>query len=865
MPLAPGVRLGPYEVLSPLGAGGMGEVWRARDTRLGRDVAIKVLPDHLAGDPKALRRFESEARSLAALSHPGILALFDVGRDGGIAYAVTELLEGETLRAALLRGPLPWREAVEISSAVAEALEAAHSRGIVHRDVKPENIFLCSGRGPKVLDFGLARREPSSPELTTESPTETMTGTGALVGTVGYMAPEQLSGVPVDHRADVFAFGCVLYEALSGRRAFQGRTSAEVMAAILHDEPAPLGSTDGTLPPALDDVVGRCLRKDPAQRFASARDVAFALRAVASGTSPARRSPRLRRPGRLVAAVLGAVAVAAAATFMLVGGPALPEVLPRQVTSGPGCESSPAISPDGESIAFVAETGGRADLWIVDAAGGRPLRLTEGPEPVASPVWHPDGRAVFYAAAARGASEVRKVPRLGGPAQTVLRNASDPSPSPDGRFLAFVRPGPNEVPHVWVAPMDDPGNARRLSGDPAGVFEHRQPAWSPDGRTVCFRDFHDLWLVPAEGGRARRLTRDDPSDGDPGFSPDGRHVYYSSYRQGTRALWRIRVRGGEPERVTLGTGMEVRPSLSRDGRRLAYATRTEGHAIVLVDRPSGRRTRLEESRLVGFASLDPEGRFVVYTSSRENSADLWVTDLREGLPSGDPRRLTELGGSAASPAVSPDGAWVAFYLVKDGGRDVHVVPAAGGEPVAVARHPASDTLPAWSSDGSRLAFVSDREGAEQVFAVAMRDGRPAGEPERVTRAATWASFPRFLADGRLVFITGDGGGQDVWVCDPSGAGPARPVTSGVTTWRAVPDRGGRQLLVLADWPDRREAIRAVPVDGGDSSPVGWGTPPDLATEVQHVDLSADGRLAVLVETTRRGDVWILEARSGRRF
>ncbi|MDL1950403.1 serine/threonine protein kinase, partial [Acidobacteria bacterium ACD] len=264
MPLAPGVRLGPYAVLSPLGAGGMGEVWRARDTRLGRDVAIKVLPDHLAGDPKALRRFESEARSLAALSHPGILALFDVGRDGGIAYAVTELLEGETLRAALLRGPLPWREAVEISSAVAEALEAAHSRGIVHRDVKPENIFLCSGGSPKVLDFGLARREPSSPELTTESPTETMEGTGALVGTVGYIAPEQLSGLPVDHRADVFAFGCVLYEALSGRRAFHGRTSAEVMAAILHDEPAPLRSTYGTLPPALDDVVGRCLRKDPA-------------------------------------------------------------------------------------------------------------------------------------------------------------------------------------------------------------------------------------------------------------------------------------------------------------------------------------------------------------------------------------------------------------------------------------------------------------------------------------------------------------------------------------------------------------------------------------------------------------------------
>ncbi len=844
----------------------MGEVWRARDTRLGRDVAIKVLPDHLATDRKALSRFESEARALAALSHPGILALFDVGREGGVAYAVTELLEGETLRAALRRGPLPWRTAVEVAIAIAEALQAAHDRGVVHRDLKPENLFLCAGGRPKILDFGLARHEIAAPDAATASLPDPSTAPGTVVGTVGYVAPEQLRGLPVDHRVDLFAFGCVLYEALTGQRAFRGRTSSEVIAAILHDEAPKIGPEAGTAPAALGEVVDRCLRKDPGQRFSSARDVAFALRAVASGTAPLGSRVSLRiRAARLVAALLALAAAAGLAAFLLGRGGALPEVLPRQVTTGPGPESDPAISPDGESVAFVATIEGRTDLWIVDAAGGRPLRLTEGPEPAASPAWHPDGRTIFYVSGIEEAAEIRKVPRFGGPPQTVVRNARDPAVSPDGRSLAFVREGQRGSLLVWVAPLDDPEKARPVSGDPSGVLEHREPAWSPDGETLCYRDFHDLWLLPAAGGRARPLTQDDPADFDPAFSPDGRHVYFASYRDSTRALWRVPAAGGAPERVTLGTGMETRPTLSRDARRLAYATRSEGHALVVVDRATGRRTRLEESSLVGFASLDPLGRFVVFTSSRENATDLWVIPLADGRPSGDARRLTELGGRATSPAVSPDGAWVAFYLVKGRDRDVYVVPAAGGEPVAVAPHPGSDTLPTWSPDGSSLAFVSAREGREQVFRVAMKGGRSVGEPEALTRARTWASFPRFLADGRLVFLSGDSGGKDLWVVDPARGTPARQLTSGRVAWLGVPDRGGPTLLVLAEWGNGREAIRAVPTGGGDSTAVPWGTPPDLATEIMSFDLSADGRWAVLLEETRRGDVWILEAGKRKRF
>lgn len=856
-------------MLSPLGAGGMGEVWRARDTRLGRNVAVKVLPDHLASDRRALARFESEARALAALSHPGILALFDVGREGSVAYAVTELLEGETLRAALHRGPLTWRVAIEVAAAVAEALAAAHARGIVHRDLKPENLFLCSAGHPKILDFGLARHEVAAPEAETASFAEVSTATGTLVGTVGYMAPEQLRGLPVDHRADIFAFGCVLYEMLTGHRTFGGRTSSEVIAAILHDEAPRLGATARTAPAALGEVVDRCLRKDPDQRFSSAHDIALALHAIASGAAPViPATPRRRRAGGLLVPVLAAAIVAAVvvAAVFLRPGSGIPEVLPRQVTSGPGCESDPAISPDGESVAFLAEAEGRADLWIVDAAGGRPLRLTDGPEPAASPAWHPDGRTILYTSGSEEASEIRKVPRFGGPPQTVLRDARDPAVSPDGKSVAFSRSGAGKSLVVWLALLEDPEKARPISGNPPGIYEHRQPAWSPDGRTICYRDFHDLWLLPVVGGRARRLTHDDPADFDPVFSPDARHVYFASYRDGTRAVWRVGTGGGAPERVTLGSGMEVRPSLSRDGRRLAYATRSEGRALVLVDRRSGRRTRIEESRLVGFSSLDPAGRFVVFISSRENASDLWVTPLRDGRPSGDPRRLTELGGRATSPAVSPDGTRVAFYLVKDGQRDVYTVPVAGGEPTRVTSDPASDVSPAWSPDGLELAFVSDRDGRNQVWTVAADGETRANPARRVSDFSTWAAFPRFLPGGRhLACLSGDAGSHDLWRVHLSRGEPPARLTSGVVAYQAVPDASTGDLLVLGIWESGRCSVRAVPAGGGAARLLAWGDAPDASSEVVHVDATVDGSLAVLLEETRRGDVWVLETADRRRF
>jgi TolB-like protein/Flp pilus assembly protein TadD len=288
MRLNTGARLGPYEILSPLGAGGMGEVYRARDTRLGREVAIKVLPERLAGDAKALSRFEREAKAVAALSHPNILAIYDFGEENGVFYAVAELLEGESLRERLVRERLSWRRAVEIGSAVAEGLAAAHARGIVHRDIKPENLFVTRDGVVKILDFGLALAEAPGSGDETATPTETMeTAVGAVLGTVGYMSPEQVGGEVADARSDIFSLGCVLYEMLSGRRAFSGRTPGETMAAILRDHPPEIGVLGVGLPAALERVVGRCLEKRFGERFQSARDLAFQLREVSTGAGVA--------------------------------------------------------------------------------------------------------------------------------------------------------------------------------------------------------------------------------------------------------------------------------------------------------------------------------------------------------------------------------------------------------------------------------------------------------------------------------------------------------------------------------------------------------------------------------------------------
>ncbi len=379
MALPAATRLGPYEILAPLGAGGMGEVYRSRDTKLGREVAVKVLPGHLTADPVALARFESEARAVAALSHPNILDIHDFGHQDSVAYAVMELLDGETLRERLASGLLPTRKAVEYAVQIAQGLSAAHEKGIVHRDLKPENLFVTSDGRVKILDFGLARDTTSAPSRDdTRSPTlSRFTDPGQVLGTVGYMSPEQVKGLPADRRSDIFSFGVVLYEMLSGRRAFHKDTAAETMTAILKEDPPDLGPERTDVPGPLSQVLCHCLEKEPAARVQSARDLVFDLQLVAglsSGRMAARSEGRARRGLRQrIAPLLGAALAGSLVTFLaLVSAGRLrregPRSLAHLAVNLPPSDSldyrwPPAISADGRRLAYVAIRGGQSSIF----------------------------------------------------------------------------------------------------------------------------------------------------------------------------------------------------------------------------------------------------------------------------------------------------------------------------------------------------------------------------------------------------------------------------------------------------------------------------------------------------------------------
>ena len=863
MSLPHGKRLGPYEILDPLGAGGMGEVYRARDVRLDRVVAIKVLGAKASNRSTARARFEREARVVSGLSHPHICAVYDVGHEEGIDYIVMEYLQGETLARRLGRGSLRLEQALRHAVEIADGLDSAHRSGVIHRDLKPSNVMLTSS-GAKLLDFGLAKlRNPDpvdSPELLSQTTAEILTGEGALLGTLPYMSPEQLEGKEADARSDIFAFGAVLHEMLTRHRAFDGGSQAALIAAILSAEPPAPSTTQPLCSPELDHVVARCLAKDAEERWQSARDVLLELQwASRPGAILLARRHRLR--------ALAWVAGASLAGALLVAGlwrrqvsQAVPTASPRQVTIAPGWESAPALSPDGGLITYASDESGNADIWIVDVGGGSAVRLTDDPAPDYDPAWFPDGGAVAFVSERAGRTAVWKVMRLGGAASMLLADAQDPAIAPDGTQIAFARAGPTGQRRIWVAPLGAPQRARMLTGQGHGLSDHERPAWSPDGRTICYQAARDLWRVSVDGQTAGRLTTDDEADIEPVWSPDGRFVYFSSLRGGAWALWRVSSGGGRPQRVTLGTGPERHPTLSQNGLRLAHSTFAATPHLMLLDLATRKETPVSGLSPISPAWA-PDGRSVVFASARIGGRyDLWTQPVSDQGDAGPPQRLTDQPGSVAHPVYSPDGQWVAYYRVLAGQRDIWTVPAGGGDPVQFTDDPAADVHPAWSPDGTHLAFASERGGAFRVWVSPVADGRPNGKPRRLTDGPTTDMLPAWSPDGKWIayVAVAPTGAQDVWVVDASGSGSPRLLDTegkaGAVAW----DRATNALFVSGRW-DSWVGVRKYALETGRrillDPPIRFGQNPDLF----EFGISQDGRALAFGRDQVRGDVWVLEA------
>ena len=621
MPLASGTRLGPYEVGPQLGAGGMGEVYRARDPRLGRDVAIKVLPASFSDDDESLRRFEQEARAASALNHPGILTIHDFGRHDGAPYVVAELLEGQNLRDRMAGSALPIRKALDYAIQLARGLAAAHEKGIVHRDLKPENVFVTVDGRVKILDFGLAKmsRPGLSHGTAIDGPT-LGTEPGMILGTVGYMSPEQVRGLPADHRSDIFSFGAILYEMVTGEQAFKRSSPVETLSAILKEEPREISQGSAKVPPDLARILGHCLEKDPAERFQSALDIAFDLDTLAraSGREPAVTAVA---PGRTSRTSWLPIALAALATLGIgfaVGAlrrtdvPA-PSVAVHRLTDFAGLEETPAISPDGKSVAFTAHVGHRRQVWVRLLAGGAALQLTRDDVDHEAPRWAPDGASlVYYCPPSDGEAQgtVWEVPALGGSPRRITSSIGGADISHDGTRIAFFRFEKDEI-HLIVSSRD--GAAPRVIARlPLGSY-YLSPRWAPDDQSIAYQRgyvfTHDIFAVSANGGEPQRISREGRMLSGFTWTADGAGIVYSSARESTVLylptfnLWTARRDGSGLRQLTFGEASYVSPDLDANGPARGQPSHDEFEYLEVSC--GRRRTRERQSRRADHAPDGP--------------------------------------------------------------------------------------------------------------------------------------------------------------------------------------------------------------------------------------------------------------------
>jgi Tol biopolymer transport system component len=631
------------------------------------------------------------------------------------------------------------------------------------------------------------------------------------------------------------------------------------------------------MPPELDRIIRKALARRLDERYASAADLAVDLRALhrrlVSGTyehvapNPRRR---WRTRGVATAAVLGLSALAAW-SWSAARPAGIPEATPHQVTSAAGWEAEAKISPDGREIVYAAEApDGNVDIWIADSEGSsNPRRLTDGPALDRSPAWYPNGRGIVFASEQGGMSSVWRVGRLGTDTPTlIVENAREPAISPDGSRLAFTRPGRDGHQRILVASLDAVAAPAVLTTDADGLWDHEYPAWSPDGKTICYGGHTDLWKVGVASRRTERLTSDGEADYEPTWSPDGKWIYFTSLRGGTTAIWRIRASGGAPERVTLGSGPESQPSLSADGTRLSYSTFSATPNIAIRTLPAGHEYELGGGRSEAGPGLARDGSAVAYSSdSLKSPPDLYVQKLgTSGAPMGQARRLTEFPGSSTHPSFSPDGRWVAFYRVLDSQRDIWIVPVEGGEASRFTDDPAADYHPDWSPDGRQIAFVSERGGGAHLWSRPVKDGKADGPARRLTDGPSGQMAPSWSPDSSLVaFIaTDDRQATEAWIVDVQRPLSTRQVTHGAEARRVgwMGDGTG-SLLVSGLWGTGRLELRVVGIRDGRVRPV--GAPGLFGHQDSSGEFSAtpDGRLLAVERVAATGDVWVVTATRGR--
>ena len=858
----------------------MGIVFRAHDTNLGRDVALKCPWPHLSEDAVARHRFLREARATSRLAHPTIVPVYEVFEDRELPWIAMELVEAHhTLADALVAGePLPLEQILEHAEDLTDALRAAHAKGILHRDIKPSNVLLGTDGRARLTDFGLARffapadRPPEAPVDDSSS----LTMEGKVVGTIAYMAPEVLlgGGTTPDPRSDLFSLGVVIYEMCTGRAAFVATSNYDVYNAVLQREPPAIGRFNYEIPRSLERIVRKALAKRPDERYQDARDmladVKTVRRKLASGVQDLEDDLDVgRAKSRWVWATwslgaLAAISFGAAAWLGLNdprdGWPGLAGT-PHLLTSSPGAEVEPAVSPDGNLVAYVSDRSGSPDLWLVDSRGGNPMQLTADASAETSPAWFPDSSALAFESNRGGSSGIWKVATLGGSATLLVADGRSPAISPDGKRIAFTREGPTGDPRVLVATIGRPDEAAPLCHDNVGQWGQISPAWSPDGKRIAFADHNHLWTCELSDGSAKQVTQAPGVDYDPVWTSDGRALLFSAFRGNTYALWRVEIKSGRMDRLTYGSGPEVEPSVDRRGDKLVFTTRTADTNLALRDLSSGVTQAMTGYREDLHPDFSHDGRRVLFTSDRwGGEGSIAIQDL-DGLHMvGPTRRIADWVG--ALPRFSPDDRWIASWRVIDGSRDIWIMPSNGGESVRFTDDPAADIQPSWAPDGRSLVFVSERGGGSHIWTRGVAEGRPSGDEIRLTSGPGTDTRPEWSPARPVVaFIRADQHASDVWIIGADGRGEKRlTVGSGAKLARW---RGADTLLVCGLWGGAAYEVRQVNVGTGQvvalSPPVVLGADEAMA----NFDVDPTGKILAYNLRTERGDVWMLDAPLGR--
>ncbi len=751
--IVPGVRLGSYEIVSSVGAGGMGEVYRARDSQLAREVAIKVLPEFFASDADWLRRFEQEARAAAALNHPNILAVYQLGTYEGTPYLVSELLEGETLRDRLCRGPLSLRKTINYGVQIAHGLAAAHDKGIVHRDLKPENLFITKDGRAKILDFGLAKvTQPAEAEPDSADALTLHTTPGIVLGTSGYMSPEQVRGQAIDHRSDIFAFGAILREMVTGRRTFHKQTSADTMSAILNEEPRPISEVVPSMPLGLQRVVHRCLEKNPEQRFQSASDLGFALEALSDSGATAATSTRLetidsrfRRGAAIGAAALAVVAAAVALGYMW----ARPASVPRG-------SNYVQLTHDGQPKSLLGTDGSRLYLGLgtFPFQGGAELPISGGePRIIAMPsaravpvVLSPDGSdlLVVDGQGVPPSGSLWRMPVTGGSPRRLSDVTGETGAwSPDGKLLAYTK-----LNELFLAEADGTGSRKLCSvkGDINSVV------WSPDGQQLRIDASetvgqHELWEVTANGKNLHRLLagwHNPPDECCGRWTADGKYFLFQS----TGQIWALAKPGflrSEPKPIQLTSSpMSLStPIPGKDGNKLYVVGQVYHGELMRYDVKSSQFAPVLGGISAEYADYSRNGEWIAYVSYPEGT--LW----RSRVDGSERLQLTYPPMYPMLPRWSPDGKRIIFFEFERNSKPARIyeISPEGGDPgELLPDDPSQQVDPNWSPDGIKVVFAGTSTDAGSVIRVLDLATRKVS-----TLTGSEGLFsPRWSPDGRYI-------------------------------------------------------------------------------------------------------------------